>query len=69
MEEGTQMDTNEVADHLGIHRKELTRFLRRVERALGVWKPNYRRAFTEKQADELRLAYWQSHNRRTGTTG
>ncbi len=63
------MDTSEVADRLGIHPKELTRFLRRVERGLGVWRPNHRRTFTEEQAHELYLAYWQSFKRRTGTTG
>jgi hypothetical protein len=63
------MDTNDAAAKIGIHRKELTRFLRRVERGLGLPSNDHaRRQFTNQQIAELKLAYWQSHNRRTGTT-
>lgn len=57
------MDTTEAAEKIGIRRAQLTRFLRRVERGLGVWNPNTRRTFTDQQVEELRLACWQSSNR------
>lgn len=56
------MNTTEVAKHIGIPRKELTRFLRRVERGLGIHVPNLRREFDTDQAEQLRLAYHQGHN-------
>jgi hypothetical protein len=63
------MDTPDAARTIGIHPKELTRFLRRTERALGLPANGYaRRRFTDRQVAELGLAYWQSRNRRTGTT-
>jgi hypothetical protein len=42
------MDTNDAAAKIGIHRKELTRFLRRVERGLGLPSNDHaRRQFTD----------------------
>jgi predicted DNA binding protein len=58
------MDTTALGKYIGIPRKDVTRWLRRVERGLGVWQPNVRRTFTEKQAEELRLAYHQGANKR-----
>lgn len=59
------MDVAELAAHVGIAHKEMTHFLRRVEQGLGTWDKGRRRTFTTTQAEQIRLAYWQSTNRRT----
>jgi transposase-like protein len=60
--------TTEVAQQLGIKRKQLTKFLRRMERALGI-RPTqgsapFHRQFTDVQVDNLRMAYYQSRRTR-----
>jgi hypothetical protein len=53
-----------LAKYIGIPRKDVTRWLRRVEQGLGVWQPNVRCTFTAEQAGQLRLAYHQGANKR-----
>jgi hypothetical protein len=64
------MDVRQAAERIGTDEAQLRRFLRRVERGLGLRGESgsgeyERREFTDDQVENLRLAYYQAANERS----